>query len=316
MDFFERLQRLRESRPHPSIVTIGSENCAYAPYHARGRNCYMIVGHVMSEDCYYGFWLGVSRDCVDCAFTEKSELCYECVDIRDCYNCNFCRDCINCTDCGFLYDCKGCQNCFGCVNLRNKQFHIFNKQYPKEEYFEKVRQMRNFNLENPPQEFINLLNALPHISMQGLQNENVVGDHIFNSKNAFYCFDVSEQEDTAYIFNSHHIKDCMDLNYSSIGTEMCYMCHSGVTLFNSNFCSVCWYSQNLEYCEYVFNSHDCFGCVSKNHAEYEILNEKYSKESYFKTVQELKGQLKKEGSYGRWWWPSQYSEIVPSSSYL
>jgi len=318
MHFFQRLQALRESRPHPCIVSVGSENCAYAPYHARGKNCYLIIGHVLSEDCYYGFWLGVSRDCVDCAFTEKSELCYECVDIQECYNNNFCQECIICSDCDYCYDCKGCQNCFGCVNLRNKQFHIFNKPYSKEAYFEKVRELKNRHrkLDAPPEEFTNLKNTLPHAHFQGYQNENTVGDHIFRSRNVYSGFDVSDQEDTAYVFNSHQAKDCMDIAYSSIGTELCYMCHSGVTLFNSNFCNICWYSQNLEYCEYVYNSHDCFGCVSRSHAEYEILNEKYSKDEYFKKVAQIKDELKADGSYGQWWWPSPYEEIKPFSSYM
>jgi hypothetical protein len=29
-------------------------------------------------------------------------------------------------------------NCVGCVNLRNKQYHIFNKPYSKEEYAKKL----------------------------------------------------------------------------------------------------------------------------------------------------------------------------------
>lgn len=312
------MQKLRQSQPHPCILTVRSENSDYCPYHAAGKNCYRLVGHVGSEDCYYGFWVGLSRDTADCAFTEKSELCYECVDMQECYNCNFSRDCLHCTDCDFCYDCKSCQNCFGCVNLRNKQYHIFNKPYPKDEYFERVRALKQQyrTASAPPAEFLTLQNSLPRVSMQGFNNENVFGDHIFNSKNAFYCFDVSNQEDTMYIFNSIGMKDSMDCNYSSLGSELNYMCHSGVTLFNSNFCSICWYSQNLEYCEYVFNSHDCFGCVSRNRAEYEILNRKYSKDEYFKRVAQIKDELKKDGSYGTWWWPSPYAELKPSSSYL
>lgn len=318
MHFFEKLETLRRSRPFPCIVTTRSENCDYAPYHPGGKNCYLIVGHVNSEDCMYGFWVGVSRDCVDCVFTEKSELCYECADMQNCYDCNFCQDCIACSDLNFCYDCKGCQNCFGCVNLRNKQYFIFNKSHTKDEYFSKIGALKKqyHRLDAPPDEFIKLKNTLPHVAMQGSNNENCVGDHIFNSKNAFYDFDVSEQEDTMYVFNSHHVKDCVDINYSSLGSELLYMCHSGVTLFNSNFCSVCWYSQNLEYCEYVFNSHDCFGCVSRNRAEYEILNQKYSKEEYFKRLKEIKDELKRDGTYGHWWWPSPYANIKPFCSYM
>jgi hypothetical protein len=41
----------------------------------------------------------------------------------------------------FMYYCENCHNsrdCFGCVGLRQKQYCIFNKQYTKEEYEQKV----------------------------------------------------------------------------------------------------------------------------------------------------------------------------------
>jgi hypothetical protein len=199
------------------------------------------------------------------------------------------------------------------VNLRNKEFYIFNKAFSKEEYF---RRINSIKLSNTPPEFTKLKETLPHNYMQGYQTENVVGDHIFHSKNAFYCFDVNEQEDTAYIFNSFNTKNSIDGNYSGQGSELNYMCHSAVKLYNSNFCNICWHSQNLEYCEYVFNSNDCFGCVSRSHAEYEILNQKYSRDEYFKKLAQIKDELKRDGSYGRWWWPGLYEDIKPFCSYM
>jgi len=41
-------------------------------------------------------------------------------------------------------------------------------------------------------------------------------------------------------------------------------------------------AHNLDYCETVTkDSHDCFGCVGLKHAEYSILNKRYSKDEYF-----------------------------------
>lgn len=315
MSFFDDLQRLREKVPHPCILTVNSENCDYCPYHASGKNSYLIIGHNLCEDCFYGFWVGVSKNCVDCAFTEKSELMYECVDCRESYDCSFCQECTACTECWYCFDCKACQNCFGCVNLRNKQFYIFNEPYSREAYFEKVKELRK-NPEEIQKKFEELKLKNPHIGMQGLHNEKVLGEYISHSKNSYYCFDVSELEDCFYIFNGYLIKDAMDCSYTGQQSELNYMCHSAVTLYNSNFCNICWFSRNLEYCEYVYNSHDCFGCVSRNHTEYEILNKKYSKDEYFKKVAEIKDQLRTEGTYGKWWWESPYSEIQPHSSYM
>jgi hypothetical protein len=65
------------------------------------------------------------------------------------------------------------------------------------------------------------------------------------------------------------------------------------------------FSSDLEYCELIANSKNCFGCVGLNHKEFYILNQPYSREDYFKRVAEIKDQLKREGSYGRWF-PSTY----------
>jgi len=324
MSFFEELQRLRESVPHPCILTVNSENSDYCPYHGQGKNCYLLIGHMGSEDCCYGFWVGASKDCFDCAFTENSELCYECVDSRGCYSCNFCQDCINSSFCEFSYDLKACESCFGCVNLRNKKYYIFNEAYDQETYKQKVAELRReyyavartVDPQTSTLRFYELLRSEPHLYLQGLQNENVVGDHIFNSRNSYYCFDVNQIEDSYYMANAYTVKDCMDTVYTNTNSELNYMCQSAVNLVNSNFCNISWYSQNLEYCEYVFNSHDCFGCVGRNHAQYEILNVKYEKEEYFKRVREIKEQLKLEGTYGRWWWETPYPEIEPTPSYM
>lgn len=41
----------------------------------------------------------------------------------------------NCRNVEYSMYCINCSDCFGCINLRKKQYCIFNKQYTKEEYF-------------------------------------------------------------------------------------------------------------------------------------------------------------------------------------
>ena len=45
-------------------------------------------------------------------------------------NLYFCRGCVDCND------------CFGCVNLRNASYCIFNKKYPKEEYKNEIEKFK------------------------------------------------------------------------------------------------------------------------------------------------------------------------------
>ena len=98
--------------------------------------------------------------------------------------------------------------------------------------------------------------------------------------------------------------DCDQIGYDP--SELLYECIGNSGNTNCNFCYASWHNADIEYCEHVFNSHDCFGCISRSHAEYEILNQKYSKEDYFKRVREIKEELKREEMYGKWLLPSTY----------
>ena len=314
MSFLNDFQKLRESVPHPPMLTINNENADYCPYNTNSKGCYLLVGHNSDEDCFYGYWVGFSKDCVDCSFIEYSTLCYECVDVKNSYNCNFSHDIRDCVDCDFCYDCVGCSDCMFCVNLRRKCYCIFNKQYTKDEYEKNVVKIKEMaesgafggsvNMENLITQYEKFKISQPHICVQGYNKEDCLGDHIYNSKNALYSFDVSGMEDCCYVCNSTQSKDIYDVNFCA-WAELLYECHSGAKLYNSSFCDTCWYSQNLEYCEYVFNSHDCFGCVALNHAKYCILNKPYSEVDYFAKVAEIKAEMKRTGEYGKMF-ESQY----------
>ena len=252
-----------------------------------------------------------SKDCLDCAFTEKSELCYECADTRGCYSCNYCQDCLNSSFCEFSYDLKGCESCFGCVNLRNKSFCIFNVQYDKETYKQRVAELRGLYYKGERSEFDALLEREPHVYIQGFQNENVVGDHIFNSRNCYSCFDVNSIEDCYYMFNAYNVKDSMDTVYTNLNSELNYFCQSAVNLTNCNFCNVSWYSQDLEYCGMCLLPRLFWLQIMLSMKFYQALSE----EEYCR-VREIKEQMKSEGIHGRWWWETPYPELQPSPSYM
>jgi len=194
------------------------------------------------------------------------------------------------------------------MNLRRRQYCILNEQFTKEDYDKKVGEFLRKPFSDLIRKFADFKLKQPHVYAQCFNDDGFSGDHVFNSKNAFICYDVNEIEDCMYAANSFHSKDCMDSNYFA-WSELLYDCHSGVTLYNSNFCNTCWYSQNLEYCEYVFNSHDCFGCVSRNHAQFEILNKPYQEGEYHAKVAAIKAEMKKQGIYGKNV-PSMYDEFL------
>ena len=141
----------------------------------------------------------------------------------------------------------------------------------------------------------------PHLYVHELNNENFSGDYVYNSRNTLECFDVKDMEDCMHCNNCVSLKDCVDMSNSYYNSELNYMVMSSMNLVNSNFCVTCFDSHDLDHCEHVYNSHDCFGCVSLKHAEYCIFNEQYSKEDYFKKVEEIKREMIESGEYMKFW---------------
>jgi len=73
---------------------------------------------------------------------DKVERCFQCCATGiGSMNVNNCIFVWHSSNMDYCYLCLNCQDCFGCIGLRNKKFHIFNKPYSEQEYKEKVDQL-------------------------------------------------------------------------------------------------------------------------------------------------------------------------------
>lgn len=198
----------------------------------------------------------------------------------------------------FLRDCLNCAHCFGCVNLRNQQYHIFNKQYSKEEYEKKLKEFdlgSYRNLERLKDEAHMFWLKWPVKFIHGLHNEEVSGDYIYHSKNALFCFDVRHAEDVKYcnLLVNKYTRDAYDYGEWGQMAERIYECiDCGIELYNLKSCYNCRLNCNdLSYCMFCSGSSNLFGCVSLNKKKYCILNKQYSKEEYETLVPKIIKQM-------------------------
>lgn len=298
--FFEQLSELQKAVPRANLaIFVNSENSEYCNYVGDTKNCYLCFGSIFIEDCMYGNPY-YSKNCVDCFLVRKSELAYECIDCEALYNCLYLQDCYECSDCFFGYDLKACRNCIGCVGLRNKQYYIFNKEYSREDY-EKFTKDFLFcdgaKVEVINQKLEELKLQHPRLSCVVVNCENVTGSYIFNSKNCFDCFQVSENEDCSYNIQTTTSKDCYDMNYTE-ENELCYEYLGNYRNHTAAFCLTPYGSNNIWYCDYVNNCKDCFACVGLKNGEFCIFNKQYPKDEYFENVARIKKMMEKDGEWG------------------
>ena len=235
---------------------------------------------------------------------DECELCYQCIDCVKCYEDQFLQNCTNCNSSWFLKNCIGCNNCFGCVNLRNKEYYFMNESFTKEAYTKKIEELKmnqNGNVKGMRDDFLKHCQKFPYKFMEGVQNEDVLGNYLTNCKNAQYCFDSRKLWDCKYVtqgFDS--AKTSMDCTEIGDEVELLYECYCiGYGAYNNRFCThQLGRSANLNYCYYTPYCEDCFGCVGLHHQKFCILNKQYSKEEYYKTRDKIIEYMKKTNEWG------------------
>jgi len=301
--FFEQFKKLLDVAPKPALIGGNNTNCSYLNLAADNKGCYMLIESSNNENCINCYWIQLSKDLVDCSFTNKVELSYQVDDCDDSSNLFYSKGCHSCLDSFFLLDCRGCTSCLGCINLREQKYSIFNTQYTKEEYEEKLASYRldtHTGVENFKKEFANFIKDKPRKFAEVTNAINSTGNYMVNVKNNKQCFHSYESENNSY---SIHVwrdaKDCMDCNTAGRSAELIYnTLNTGLKASHVNSSFHCWGSQFMDYCFNCPNSHDCFGCSSLVKGSYCILNKQYTKEEYIKLRAEIIEKMKIEGIYG------------------
>ena len=302
-DPMEHLTEFRKKFPMPSFLNRdpSSINSEYSNGGRDLKNGYYVMACYHVEDAWYSLMINKSRNVMDSYTILDSEFVYGSVNSDHLYKTSFVYFSSSCTDSIFLFDCRNCQDCFGCVNLRNKRYCVYNEQLSKEEYETFIDSItpisRDFIIDSK-KKFWNLAKKLPANGPRIISSNNVVGAKIINSRNVFDVTDSVNSENVRHSDGVLSHKDSMDFLYSGGHSNLLYMCtnigsQSSRVKFSisSKFCTDC---------EFVFNSKNlnncfmCFGLQNKSHC---ILNKKYNEEEYFKIIDEIKTDMLNKGEY-------------------
>ena len=292
--FLEQFFELDKKIP---LLAMRTQHMVDSPYCANAtalKNCYLTFGSSYSEDCMYGQNNDFSKDSLDCVNIYHSERCYYSFWLEHCYQCYFSIISKDSHNLYFCKNCIGCNDCFGCVDLRKSSYCIYNKQYTKEAYEEKIKEM-NLNtfsgIEKYKKEARNFWLTYPTKCHQGLRNINSTGSYVTDCKNVNDSYFIKEGENIKYsqYLSVPKSKDCYDSTSWGDGMELHYeTCLCGDHSFNIKFSDNCWpSSKNLEYCMNLANCSECFGCSGLKKKQYCILNKQYTKEEYEEMIPKI-----------------------------
>ncbi|HBF67089.1 MAG TPA: hypothetical protein DDW36_01530 [Candidatus Magasanikbacteria bacterium] len=321
--FFKQFHELLKAVPRPGLTVSNNTNCAYVNYTNYSNGSYFTFGCKEANGCLYSWRTEHCNDCVDSSQLTNSEYCFESIDCEKCYRVHFSRNAINCNESFFLLNCVSCSDCFGCVNLTRKSCCIFNKQYSKEEYAQKIKQydLSSFKeLQKIKREFHSF--SLKFSRKYGNNNncEVCTGDTLSHCKDVNNCFSIVKGWNCFDVYSGEDIKDALSCDIAGWPGELVYNNISGcVNAYDVKCCSTCWSCARAEYCDNCHHSEDIFGCVGLKKNQYCILNKTYTKEEYEKLRQTIVESLKEAGEYGfffpAWASPHAYNESIAQDYY-
>ena len=299
--FFEQFKELQALVPRLALYQKKCENSDFSNHVDSTKNAYLCADTAFSEDTLFSKWIISCRDLVDCYQLEKSELCFQSLYSVGAHNAKYIYLADNSVDADFLYNCKNVRNSVMCWNLRNKQHHIKNQPYSKEEY---ERLLQNYdtgsykNLKNYIQKYQELRAQAIRKPAELINCEDCTGDYLYNCKNVHQSFGCIKSWDSSYCYDSAELKDCFDTYEAGFNCELQYeshACNRGQSLIA---CSISYDVNNCSYCEMCHNSSSLFGCIGVRHKQYCILNKQYTKEEYESLVPRIIEHMRKTGEWG------------------
>ena len=302
--FLAQLKELSEKTPYTTLETeyLTLRNCDYSNSIAYSKKCSLTIWADYCENVYNSSILNGAKDTADSLRVfSGSELCYESIGIDKSYRIFYSQECDSCTDVWFSRNCYSCINCVGCVNLRGASYCIFNVKYSKEEYADKIKELKLntrsgiYALKREAEIF---LEKFPHRFYIGNSfNLNVTGEYVYWSKNSKELYSVGGAENCKWcqFITVRPISDCMDYSGWGNGAELVYeSANIGVNVSNVKFSAFCFPDVlNTEYCLWSIASKNNFGCVNLKRKIYCILNKQYTKEEYEKLKAAITEDMKK-----------------------
>ncbi len=302
--FFEQLDELFKKvlkrTTYISDDIGGNVNSDYCNFAGGLKNCYLVFNTGPAEESLYTRGVRHSQEIADSYYGFKSELIYECVSFSKSSKIIYGKNISGCVDCHFVSDLSGCTNCFGCVNLRNKSHHIFNKEVSKEEYDKFTNEILGsyFKIEEFKKKFIEFKKEQPARENNNLKSINSTGDYLIECKNVKNSFEETKCEDSKYLFATKETKD--SIGATGFGFRADRLLECVATGYSSNIIGSCniTHSQNIIYSVSLHNCHDCIGCDGLRNKEYCILNKQYTKKEYEKIKEYIITELKQKEVYG------------------
>jgi hypothetical protein len=309
--FFQKFDKLLHSVPLQNLSWwFFTENSEYINFAGKMKDCYMDFACWECEKVFYSAKTNVSKNTIDSSYCMNIENSYQVYNCIKSYNLKYCINTNNSRDSSFLINCENCENCFLSNNLVWKKYCILNKQYSKQEYFEKIKDLEQKYFSIWWKAFDEIKNKIFYKNLIMLNCQNSFWDNIENAKNCYSIFHfVWESQNSKYLENWWLIcNDVYDWIWVWDNLTLSYeLVDTWVNASKNYFLITCYTCQNTFYSINCHNSSNLFWCIWVRNKKYCIFNKQYTKQEYEKLVSKIIEKLKVDWE----WWEFFPANISP-----
>ncbi|HBY73517.1 MAG TPA: hypothetical protein DEG44_02370 [Candidatus Kerfeldbacteria bacterium] len=323
--FGEQFNQLNRAVPHMAMIHTKSTNAEYTHLAANNNNSYLLIESSDNENCNYSYWLQNSRDCFDSSFSIKSELLYWSDNLEDCYKVFYSRSSQQCSNSYFLLNCHNVKNSFGCVNLSNQKYCIFNEPKTKVEYeqFIHILQLDTWEGVGRARQLVaEFTLKQPHKYSEIYEAERSTGNYQHHTKDCQWIFHGYEAEAAHY---GEHVwrgaRDVMDVNTVGIKAELVYdAINTALNVYQMRFTNQCWHHcNNVDYSMYCGSLQNGFGCVAIKKGQNLIFNKPIGEMEFKNLAQRIQTHMVETKEWGMFLDPKYslfgYNETIASEQF-
>ena len=314
--FFPQFATLQSQVPREGTSVVNSENCEYNSHTRDSKNGYLNHLSAQCENVLYSHLMISCTDCVDGISNTECTLCFDCGFVKQCYECVKCEESSNCTDCHFSYQLRGCSNCLLCTNLTGKKFYYRNQPCTPEEFATLKSSLLDGDSATYTatcKEYEALKTSSPQRATHTLNCEDVLGEHLTDSKHCYGCFDIRSSEDCFNLWNGGSNDVIHGYSILLPRSQSVFSCVTIRGCQNIFFSSNCWNSNDLWYCDNCVNCADCFGCVGLKKKRHCFFNVQHSPSEYEALARDWRERMIAGKEWGEFF-PMQHSPFCYNES--
>ncbi len=296
--FFENFADLYRSIKLPAIINIWSENSDFSEISIFVKNAYLSFTTVSGcENILYSVNIkDNSRNVLNSVMVwDSCENVYMSSWIIKSSSVFYSQNIVNSRDIWFSTNLVWCSECISCSNVENVSYQISNKQYTKDEYLTKKKEL----LSNPS--WFDSLYQKSKVKSTNIWSKDTIWTCNFYCENLnswAYNYKVIDWKNVVLVWLPTWNKNIYDTYNagSPIWSDMYWVMaawweHIYMTLHNNNWTNN-FYSILLDECSF------CLWCVWLKNKSYCIFNKQYSQEEWFNMVDKIFASMEQSGELG------------------